>query len=381
MPAPRRHVTAARGSKGVNATDDAGLLLGWYDRHRRALPWRAGAGEPADPYRVWLSEIMLQQTTVAVVADYYRRFLARWPTVAALAEADLDEVLHAWSGLGYYARARNLHACARVVSAEHGGRFPDDEAALLRLPGVGRYTAAAIAAIAFGATATPVDGNVERVMARRFAVREPLPQAKPRLRALAATLTPASRAGDYAQAVMDLGATVCTVRQPRCLACPWRARCAAAADPALDPADLPVRAPKRPRPLRHGVAFWLQTADRRVLLRQRPKRGLLGGLMEVPGTDWRATPWGPGEAQPPAAADWRDLDVVTHGFTHFELHLRLMAAAVPAPPYDGLWQPVDDLADLALSALTQKVARRALNLERRRRDAGVRDDPLREPAR
>ncbi len=346
--------------------DDAGelapRLLAWYARHARALPWRAPPASrrrPA-PYRVWLSEVMLQQTTVAAVTPYFRDFVRRWPTVDALAAAKLDRVLAAWAGLGYYARARNLHACARLVSGERGGRFPDTAAELAKLPGIGPYTAAAIAAIAFDRPAAVVDGNVERVMARLFGVDAPLPGAKVRLRALAEELTPRRRAGDYAQAVMDLGATVCTPRAPECGRCPWRGACRAR---ALGIAEaLPARAPKRPRPRRSGVAFWAMRPDGTVLLRRRPARGLLGGMMEVPSTEWTE----PGPTDPrceaPFAADWRALPgVVRQTFTHFHLELTVMAATVNAGTgSDGVWVAPDNFGDLALPSLMRKVARHAM---------------------
>ena len=342
----------------------AAALLDWYDRHRRRLPWRAGPGARPDPYTVWLSEIMLQQTTVAVVADYFHRFLARWPTLEALARAELDEVLHAWQGLGYYARARNLHRCARLLLAEHGGRFPDTEEALRALPGVGRYTAAAIAAIAHDRPATVVDGNVERVIARLRAVETPLPAAKPALHALAAALTPATRPGDYAQALMDLGASVCRLRKPGCLACPWRDACEGRKRGIAE--TLPRKAPKRPRPQRYGVAFWLVRSDGAVLLRRRPERGLLGGMIEVPSTPWRETPWELDEAglHAPQARPWTPLpDPVRHGFTHFEIELQVAAAETESDGGGGIWCPPSRFSDYALPALTRKVARCA---ERRR---------------
>ncbi len=338
------------------------LLLDWYDRHRRVLPWRAGPGERPDPYHVWLSEIMLQQTTVATVGPYFLSFLARWPTVTALAAAPLDDVLHAWQGLGYYARARNLHKCAGVVAETYGGVFPDSEAELLTLPGVGPYTAAAIAAIAFNRPATPVDGNFERVMARLHAVETPLPAAKPELRALAAALTPAERPGDYAQAVMDLGATICVPRQPLCGRCPWQAACAAHA--AGIAAELPAKSPKKARPLRRGVAFWAVRRDGAVLLRRRPEDGLLGGMMEVPSTPWRETVWPAEEAlaHAPLAADWRPLaGNVAHGFTHFQLELDVLAVEGIESDAAGVWCPVDDLGSQALPTLMKKVVRHALD--------------------
>jgi A/G-specific adenine glycosylase len=340
---------------------DPALLLAWYDRHRRDLPWRAPAGVRPDPYRVWLSEIMLQQTTVATVAPYFARFVARWPDVSVLAAASLDEVLHAWQGLGYYARARNLHACARAVAARPGAAFPDDAAGLAALPGVGRYTAAAIAAIAFDRREAAIDGNVERVVARLFAVAEAMPGAKPRLRALAGALVPERRAGDFAQAMMDLGATICTPRRPRCVLCPWRTACAAAAAGIAD--RLPARADKPERPQRYGVAFWLTRGDGAVLLRRRPETGLLGGMVEVPSTPWRAEPWGLAEAvaAAPTAAAWTKLPgTVRHGFTHFRLELAILAGKT-AQPRDGLWSPVERLAEHALPTLMKKLARHALS--------------------
>lgn len=336
-------------------------LLRWYDLHRRALPWRAAPGERQDPYRVWLSEIMLQQTTVATVGPYFRDFLDRWPTVGSLAAAALDEVLHAWQGLGYYARARNLHACARIVAGELNGRFPGDEAGLRALPGIGRYTAAAIAAIAFDVPATAMDGNVERVIARLRNVRTPLPQAKPELYGLAAEITPRSRAGDYAQAIMDLGATVCLPRNPRCTLCPWQEACAARAAGTAD--LLPARAPKAVRPTRYGIAFWTLQPDGRVLLRRRPEDGLLGGMMEVPSTEWRTRAWSLAEAETaaPAPAEWRLLDgKVRHVFTHFALELGVATATVQSAAAVGTWCPVDRLSTHALPTVMKKVVRHAI---------------------
>ena len=260
--------------------DTVDALLAWYDEERRDLPWRVAPGKRADPYRVWLSEIMLQQTTVKAVIPFYLRFLARWPTVKALAAAALDDVLAAWAGLGYYSRARNLHKCAVAVAEGLGGKFPGTAAELQQLPGIGPYTAAAIAAIAFGEAATPVDGNIERVVARLFAVRQPLPAAKSELKRLAATLTPARRAGDFAQAMMDLGAGICTPRRPSCLVCPVQQDCAAAAHGIA--ASLPLRLERTERPQRVGFAFVALREDGHVLLRKRPEAGLLGGMLEVP---------------------------------------------------------------------------------------------------
>lgn len=358
----------APGPDGV--PDIAPALLAWYDRHRRRLPWRAAPGVRPDPYHVYLSEIMLQQTTVATVAGYFDRFLQRWPGVADLAAAPLDEVLHAWQGLGYYARARNLHKGAQAVVARHGGTFPADEAALRALPGIGPYTAAALAAIAFDRPANVVDGNVERVMARLFAIATPLPAAKPALRAAAARLVPQRRPGDYAQALMDLGATICTPRKPRCFLCPLQGACLARRDGLQ--ALLPARAAKPEKPQRHGVAFALRRADGALLLRRRPEQGLLGGMMEVPSTPWGDAPWPAADAQALAplavpAGAWRALPgAVRHVFTHFALELTVMAATVPAgaaPPEAGRWVPVDRLGEQALPTVMKKIIAHALRHE------------------
>jgi A/G-specific adenine glycosylase len=302
---------------------------------------------------------MLQQTTVATVGPYFDRFVARWPNISALAAASLDEVLQIWQGLGYYARARNLHACARAVVERHGGVFPEDPARLRTLPGIGDYTAAAIAAIAFDRKTAAIDGNVERVIARVYAVSEPLPAAKRRLTALTAALVPVRRAGDFAQALMDLGATICTPRRPRCVLCPWRASCAAAGSGVAE--TLPARADKPDRPLRYGVAFWLTRPDGAVLLRRRPEKGLLGGMTEIPSTPWRAEAWTSEEAVQvaPAPAEWAALPgIVRHGFTHFLLELAIIAGRGDT---DGLWSPVDRLGEHALPTLMKKVARHAIS--------------------
>jgi A/G-specific adenine glycosylase len=340
-------------------------LLSWYDRARRALPWRAAPGELADPYGVWLSEVMLQQTQVAAVIPYFNAFLARWPTITDLAGAKDEEVMAAWAGLGYYARARNLLECARTVARWRNGRFPDEEQALLALPGIGAYTAAAIAAIAFGKRAVVVDGNVERVMARLFSVTDPLPGAKARLRELAASLTPDQRCGDYAQAVMDLGATICTPKSPACGICPWMGPCQARAQ-GIE-ASLPAKAAKAERPVRRGVAFWVVAADGSVLLRRRPPQGLLGGMMEIPTTPWDETDWdldaaGPhAPIQPPGG--WRLVPgLVRHTFTHFHLDMAVAVGKVGrAPPVRGIWCPLDKLGDQGLPTLMRKLAHHALS--------------------
>ncbi len=342
-------------------------LLAWYDRHRRRMPWRALPGIAADPYAVWLSEIMLQQTTVTAVKPYFETFLARWPTVEALSAAPVADVMAAWAGLGYYARARNLFKCAQVVAADHGGRFPMSEAALLELPGVGPYTAAAIAAIAFDQPATVVDGNVERVMARLFAVTAPLPGSKARLKELAATLTPEKRAGDYAQGVMDLGATVCTPTSPKCMICPWAASCRGRIAGIAE--TLPRKAPKAESPQRHGVAFWMERKDGGVYLQRRPAKGLLGGMMEVPSTAWRGKTWTAKDAAAaaPVKAAWRELDgVVVHVFTHFRLELKVFVGQLTAAQAkslkgeDAAWVAVDRMGSAGLPSVMAKVAKHAL---------------------
>jgi A/G-specific adenine glycosylase len=342
-------------------------LLAWYDRHARVLPWRARRGERSEPYRVWLSEIMLQQTTVKTVAPYYARFLARWPTIAALAAASLDDVLRAWAGLGYYARARNLHACARAVVERHGGVFPDDVAALRALPGIGDYTAAAVAAIAFDRAAVPVDGNVERVVARLFAVEQTLPAAKPAIRQLAASLMPARRSGDFAQALMDLGATICSPKRPACALCPWHDACRAHA--LGRPEAFPGKAPKREGRLRRGAAFVVLRADARVLLRARPEKGLLGGMTEVPGSAWTHDfdPAGALASAPRlrARASWRRRPgVVRHVFTHFPLELTVFVAQAPRAtpaPKGARWVKIADLAGEALPTVMRKVLSHAFD--------------------
>jgi A/G-specific adenine glycosylase len=333
--------------------DFSPVLLDWYEAQAREMPWRVGptdrASQVPNPYFVWLSEVMLQQTTVASVTGYFRKFTDRWPTVTALAGADDADVMAAWAGLGYYARARNLLKCARLVASDHGGTLPDTEAELLRLPGIGPYTAAAIAAIAFDRRATVMDGNVERVMARLFAVQMPLPAAKATLKTHARALTPAQRPGDHAQAVMDLGATVCTPRNPACGLCPLRDPCKARA--AGIAADLPRKIQRKPKPIRHGIAYLACRTDGAWLLETRPEKGLLGGMLGWPTTTWAETAPSPA---PPLPATWHDPNLeVRHTFTHFHLRLSLRLATLPADT-QGQFVPDTDFRPADLPTLMRK---------------------------
>jgi A/G-specific adenine glycosylase len=341
-------------------------LLAWYDRDRRLLPWRAAPGEPADPYRVWLSEIMLQQTTVKTVVPYFHAFTSRWSDVRALAAAPLEEVLSLWAGLGYYARARNLHACARAVVEHHAGRFPESEPELAQLPGIGPYTAAAIAAIAFDVRTVPVDGNVERVVARLFAFAEELPGGRTRLRALAQTLARGNRSGDLAQALMDLGATICTAKRPRCSLCPWRVDCRAYE--RANPENFPRKALRKKAPLRFGAAFVATRTDGALLVRTRPSKGLLGGMSEVPSSAWSehfnmTAALASAPLLRAHRVRWRRCrGAVTHVFTHFALELAVytarVAAHIPAPA--GLrWVQAADLAREAFPTVMRKILRHA----------------------
>jgi A/G-specific adenine glycosylase len=341
----------------VDAPDPAALLA-WYDRHRRHLPWRAPPGKRADPYHVWLSEIMLQQTTVKAVGPYYVKFLARWPDVAALAASPLDDVLKAWAGLGYYARARNLHACAVAVAGLHGGHFPDTEDELRMLPGVGGYTSAAIAAIAFDRRAVAIDGNIERVLARLYAVETELPAAKAEIRIRADALLPSRRFGDFTQAMMDLGATICTPKKPACGICPWMGACEAQA--RGDAETFPRKAPKVEGKLRKGASFVARRADDFVLVRTRPSKGLLGGMTEVPSTAWsEAFDEDDALAAAPLKAKWRRLPgAVEHGFTHFPLQQSVYVASVPAKtkaPEGMRWVALAELSGEALPNVFRKV--------------------------
>jgi A/G-specific adenine glycosylase len=340
-------------------------LLAWYDEAARALPWRAGpverrAGRRPDPYRVWLSEIMLQQTTTAAVDPYYSAFIDRWPDVAALAAAPRDDVLQAWAGLGYYSRARNLHAAAQALAARllAGAGYPDDEAGWRMLPGVGPYTAAAIVAIAFDRPANVVDGNVERVMARLFAIETPLPLGRSEIRAAAARFVSPDRPGDWAQSLMDLGATICIARAPRCGDCPIAGHCRACAGGA--PASYPRKAARPERPVRHGVAFAL-AHEGRVLLVRRPDEGLLGGMRALPTTPWQELEWTRPQARrfaPAPDAEWREVGRVRHVFTHFALDLDVWIATVAKPP-PGDWIAFADLDDAGLPTVFAKAAARA----------------------
>lgn len=332
-------------------------LLDWYDRHARKMPWRVPPNKRAqgvlpDPYRVWLSEIMLQQTTVAAVKSFFETFTRRWPSVFDLAAADDGDVMAAWAGLGYYARARNLLKCARKVVAEHEGRFPDDPEALLKLPGIGPYTSAAIASIAFDVPQTVLDGNVERVIARLYRVDTPLPSAKPELMARAENLTPQLRAGDYAQAVMDLGATICTPKKPVCGLCPWRGICAAQSHGDME--IYPKKLPKATKPTRLGYAYVAQRRDGAWLLERRDDKGLLGGMLGWPGSDWGETP----QPAPPISADWQPTGIeVRHTFTHFHLKLAVYAARIDPgeDPACGSFMPHDKFSPADLPTVMRKV--------------------------
>ncbi|QUT06403.1 A/G-specific adenine glycosylase [Sphingobium phenoxybenzoativorans] len=345
----------------------AGKLLAHYDRHARTLPWRAPPGANAtDPYRVWLSEIMLQQTTVAAVIPYFQKFTTRWPDVSALAAADEAELMAAWAGLGYYARARNLIACARAVVRDHDGAFPPDADTLRSLPGVGAYTSAAISAIAFGRRAVAVDANVERVVARLFAIDTPLPGGRREIDAAADGITPDARAGDFTQAMMDLGATICTSRKPACGICPLREDCAAFR--TADPAAFPVKAAKKAKPHRTGHAWWIENGGD-VWLERRPDKGLLGGMRGVPTSVWRVAGGGEGDSPPdyPFAGRWTALsDPVVHIFTHFSLALTVHTVRAERDCMagrDGEWWPKADLASAGLPTLFGKVAAAAMREE------------------
>ncbi|WP_232375701.1 A/G-specific adenine glycosylase [Mesorhizobium comanense] len=347
------------------ASDDiASRLLDWYDAHHRELPWRITPREHAsgvrpDPYRIWLSEVMLQQTTVEAVKSYFRAFVEKWPDVEALAAAPTEDVMKAWAGLGYYSRARNLKACADLVAAR-GGRFPDTEAALKDLPGIGAYTSAAIAAIAFDRPAAVVDGNVERVVTRLFSIATLLTEAKPEIRNHVERMVPSRRPGDFAQAMMDLGATICTPRRPRCMLCPLRQDCSAIL--SGDPERFPVRLPKADKPQRRGAAFVAERDDGAILLRKRPEKGLLGGMTEVPTTAWTARVDGAStQAAAPFSANWRRAGTITHVFTHFALELEVFHAHIEGnAPAGHFWSPAPEISGEALPTVMKKAIEAAI---------------------
>ncbi|MFN2101151.1 A/G-specific adenine glycosylase [Altererythrobacter sp. MF3-039] len=341
----------------------ASTLLRWYDSHARDLPWRnpPGAplpGDPDWPYRVWLSEVMLQQTTVAAVKPYYEKFLKRWPSVGDLAAAEEADVMAEWAGLGYYSRARNLHACARQV-IELGG-FPSEEAELRKLPGVGRYIAAAVASIAFGKHAVVVDANVERIVSRLFSIEIPLPKGREQITIRSAEITPRRRAGDFAQAQMDLGSTLCATRNPKCLLCPLSGHCQARQ--SGEPERYPMKAPKKAKPLRKGTAWWIErhgSAGKEVWLETRPGKGMLGGMRALPDDGWSASGDGGGEA--PITGETENLGLVRHTFTHVSLELsvvRIVAASEPSG--EGQWWPLCEIEQAGLPTLFAKAARLAL---------------------
>ena len=347
-------------SRQQDPAELADTLLDWYDKNARELPWRIPPGDTKkpDPYRIWLSEIMLQQTTVVTVIPYFEKFLTKWPCLEDLANAELDQILTAWAGLGYYARARNLHKCATYIQNELNGIFPDTEKELIKLPGIGPYSAAAIAAIAFGRQAAVLDGNIERVMARMFNVTTPLPEAKPELKELAAKMTPAHRAGDYAQAVMDLGSDICGSKILKCSGrCPWEENCLAY---SLDTANqLPHRKSKAAKPTRRGYAFWAEYNGHLWLCR-RPERGLLGGMMEVPSSDWLETPDWSAVPMPqiPIIANWKETPgMVRHSFTHFHLELKVIRLELleMIDLQEGDWFPFSRIDDLALPTVMMKI--------------------------
>lgn len=362
----KRNELVTESNSHGDAVEAGARLLAWYDRHHRDLPWRTPPalgkqGISTDPYRVWLSEVMLQQTTVQAVRAYFEKFTEAWPTVTDLAKAPVEDVMTAWAGLGYYARARNLKRCSEIVTFEHGGRFPDTEAGLLALPGIGRYTAAAIAAIAFNRRATVVDGNVERVVTRLHAIDTPLPAAKAQIEARTAAMVPGDRPGDFAQAMMDLGATICTPRRPVCALCPLRETCAAhlRGEPEL----FPVKAAKKAKPVRTGAAYVAVGPGPALLLRRRPESGLLGGMSEVPGTAWTAREDGANDLSGvPLAGDWRACGSISHVFTHFELRLAVYRTDTDLVQNtdDGWWQPVAKLDQAALPTVMKKAIAAAI---------------------
>ena len=353
MPSPpSRPVTAAE------PETIAAPLVEWYDRHARSLPWRvpparSKAGERPDPYAVWLSEVMLQQTTVAAVAPRYERLLALWPDVRALADAGEEAVLREWAGLGYYSRARNLYACARTVVEEHGGSFPRTATELRALPGIGDYTAAAIAAIAFGEAVPVIDGNVERVVARLTALERPPARAKTEIREWVARAVLKERPGDFAQATMDLGATVCTPRSPACVVCPLVSLCAAAR--SGEPERWPLKLPKKVRPTRKGAAYVARRSDGALLMTRRPEGGTLAGTPAVPMSEWSSRRDGAMDGSAaPVSTDWREAGTARHGFTHFEIELTVLTARYEGEPPEGCWWSPDPETE-GLTTLMRRV--------------------------
>jgi len=340
-------------------------VLKWWDEHRRVLPWRAAAGKTQDPYVVWLSEILLQQTTVQTVMPYFEKFLRTWPRVEDLAQASLDEVMSAFAGLGYYSRARNLHECAREI-ARRNGAFPRTESELRHLPGIGAYTAAAIAAIAFGQPATPIDGNIARIVARLIALDAPIAISRGKISKAAAALTPADRPGDYAQALMDLGSMICTPRNPACPVCPLRQDCAAAKNG--DPTAYPPRAPRKQKPVRHGAVFFARRSDDAILVRRRPAKGLLASTIELPGTNWTTKFDAREKEAAPFEASWRLLPgAVEQPFTHFVLKLRAYAAWEVIPERavaDCFWLKPEEIAQAAFSGVMRKALAHAVSQTR-----------------
>ena len=357
----------------IEDQDVSGLILAWYDDHRRVMPWRGLPGMAVDPYHVWLSEIMLQQTVVNAVVPYFEKFVAQWPRIDMLARADLDDVLKVWAGLGYYARARNLHACAQMVVTQYTGKFPATENELRALPGVGPYTAAAIAAIAFNVPVVPLDGNIERVTARYFAITDPLPGVKAQLQEKAQMFGSESRPGDLAQALMDLGSGVCTPRSPDCAHCPLQKSCSGYRQGIAD--KLPLKAPKKARPTRFGLVFWAEREDGHILLRRRPEKGLLGGMMEIPSSPWMEDNRNPDiSAYAPFDTHWERIDgLVKHVFTHFSLELEVRRARIPVRGTPGdhemngdtRWVHSSDLGEEALPSVMRKIVRHAQQFEKR----------------
>lgn len=343
-------------SKQINVNSFRKKILSWYDKHQRVLPWRATKGQTPNPYYVWLSEIMLQQTTVVTVGPYFQKFIERWPTIHDLANAEREDVMHEWAGLGYYARARNLHKCAQTVSVELDGTFPEDEKELQKLPGIGGYTSAAIRAIAFSKPANVVDGNIERIMARLFAIREPLPDSKNYLKELAADLSEnrEDRTGDYAQALMDLGATICTPKSPKCSLCPVNDFCEAKALQIAE--ELPVKKAKKAKPQKHGYVYWIENDKSEILFERRNEKEMLGGMLGLPTSDWEKS------LKQPFPDGLEPLNQeIRHSFTHFDLTLHILRSTHENTPFvpenDHVWVLSSELGDLGLPTLFSKVVK------------------------